>query len=136
MAGESGGGPIGDIPSQMDWIFDEMLGRPFTRFCPVNAWRPAVNLYETPATFVVCVDLSGMQQKDFDVSVQQGMLVIRGTRRRPSPGADGEEFRTHVMEINTGDFYRVVEIPASVRQADIEADYREGLLRITLPKAE
>lgn len=134
MASEFSGGPLGDLPSQMDWILDEMLGRPFTRFCPVNAWRPSVNVYGTDDAFVVCVDLAGMQQGDFDVTVQQNTLVIKGTRPRPAPPGEGE-FRVHLMEINAGDFCRFVDIPASVQQAKISAEYINGILRITLPRS-
>lgn len=134
MASDFSGGPMGELPAQMDWILDEMLGRPFTRFCPVNAWQPAVNLYETETNFIVCVDLAGMGKKDFDVSVQQNVLVIRGTRQRPTCGPDEAKYRVHLMEINAGDFCRTVDIPSSVEQEKIGADYSEGMLRITLPK--
>ena len=134
MSGQLAGGPFGDIPNQIDSMIDDMLGRSFTRFCPVSAWQPAVNLYETAHAYVVCVDLSAMREQDFDIVAHQNSLVIRGKRPRPLPRAERSEVRVHLMEINSGEFCREVEIPCMVRQEDINAEYREGLLWITLPK--
>ena len=127
-------GSFGEVQTQIDQIINDMLGRHFTRFCPVSAWQPAVNLYETPTALLVCVDLAGMKKDDFDLSVQENMLIIRGRRPGPRPAGEPVDLRVHLMEINSGDFYREVEIPSAVRQDEISASYGDGLLWITLPK--
>lgn len=136
MATQFGSNPFGSIPKQIDTVIDEMLGKSFTRFCPISAWVPSVNVYENETSFVVCVDLSGMKKADFNLAAQSNTLVLRGKRPRPLPADGGSEARVHVMEINSGEFCREVEIPSSVKQDSISATYRDGLLWITLPKAE
>ncbi|MEE8169256.1 MAG: Hsp20/alpha crystallin family protein, partial [Phycisphaerae bacterium] len=123
------------LSNQMDAVIDEMMGRPYLRYCPTNAWQPDVNLYEKDGEFLVCIDLPGMRKEDFDISAQDNVLMIRGSRPRPLPTDGGDELRVHLMEINSGDFCREVEIPASVRHDDINAEYRDGLLWIRLPRS-
>lgn len=134
MSGDPAGGSERSNP--MAAIVEELVGWKHTRFCPVNTWQPDVNLYEARDAFLVCVDVSGMHATSFDVTVNSSTLLIRGRRQRPLPPGSAGDLRVHLMEINNGDFCREVEIPASVRQADIAAEYRDGLLWITLPKAQ
>lgn len=126
--------PFGGITDQVTSIIDEMFGKHYARFCPANAWRPDVSLYETDDRYLVCVDLAGMKQGDFDVQSEGGVLMIRGARPRPLPPGGGTDLRVHLMEIDAGDFCREVEIPSEVRHGEISAEYRDGLLWITLPK--
>jgi len=134
MAGGEPTKPFEKLSQQVDAIIDEMFGKHYARFCPVNPWQPDVNLYENDKAYIVCVDLGGMTEQDFDVSVQSGVLLIRGERARPLPATSPSETKVHLMEINTGGFSREVEIPSRVQHERISAEYRDGLLWITLPK--
>lgn len=134
MRDESGSGAFGKLSDQFSAMIDDMLGRPYTRYCSVNAWQPELNLYEGEDAYLVCVDLSGMKQEHFDVNVQSNVLIIRGSRPRPLPPRPAGRLSVHMMEINSGDFCREVQIPSKVRQEAIDAEYRDGLLWIKLPK--
>lgn len=135
MGGDAPGKPFGKFPDHVNSVIDEMLRRPYTRYCPLNAWQPDVNLYETADRYIVCVALGGMRKEDFDVTVQSDLLMIRGVRPRPLPPDAPGDLRVHLMEINSGEFCREVEIPSIVRQDEITAEYRDGLLWISLPKS-
>lgn len=125
-----------DLADQLSRMMDEMTQSHFVRFCPVDAWQPAVNLYETPQAFFVFVDLAGMKREQIDVQAVQNVLVVRGSRASPRPEGDHHPLHVHLMEIDHGCFCRELQVPASVDQKHIEAYYREGFLQIVLPKKE
>ncbi len=121
---------------QMNQLVDRELTRQFYPFSPTDAFRPAVNLYETTEGFMVCVDLAGMEKRDVEVSIDEENLVIRGRRQSPMPPDGARAIAVHLMEIDHGTFCRTVEVPAGVDHENIQADYHQGMLWITLPKAK
>jgi HSP20 family protein len=123
-----------NLVRQMNQLVDREVGRHYSGFSPTDAFRPAVNLYETREAFVVCVDLAGMDQKDIEVSLERGNVVIRGRRQSPMPPDGARAIAVHLMEIDHGTFCRTVEVPAGVNEDSIAANYHLGMLWITLPK--
>jgi HSP20 family protein len=107
-------------------------------FYPSESWTPNVNLYETATSYLVCVDLAGVDKEKIDVEVADQRLKLRGARAVPTcdpPESAGEKVRVHLMEIDHGAFTREVEIPADADRQRIKATYRNGLLWIELPKS-
>lgn len=108
-------------------------------FYPSETWTPNVNLYETHASYVVCVDLAGVEKEKIDVEVADHRLKLRGARAvpsfLPSDTDPHEKVRVHLMEIDHGAFSREVEIPTDADRHKITATYRNGLLWIEIPKA-
>lgn len=95
-----------------------------------HGWEPPTDLYETGDSFVVRMEIAGMREEDFDVSIQNGTLIITGIR------PDFPARRAyHQMEIRTGKFANMVELPGSVDVDRASAEYQNGFLIITLPKA-
>jgi HSP20 family protein len=95
-----------------------------------HAWRPPTDVYETEDDVSVRVEVAGMKETDFAITLQDRYLAVRGLR------ADTSERRAyHQMEIPFGEFITEVELPAAVSPEGIEASYRDGFLRIHLPKA-
>jgi len=106
-------------------------------FYPNENWTPNVNLYETHNSYLVCVDLAGVDKEKIDVEVIDQRLKLRGARAVPTfdpPEPASEKIRVHLMEIDHGAFTREVEIPADANRQMISATYRNGLLWIELPK--
>ncbi len=96
-----------------------------------HVWRPATDVYEMQDRFLVRIEIAGMRQADFNISMEQSTLTISGVR--PD---EPERKAYHQMEIPFGEFYTEIEFPATPIQLDaIEAEYQDGFLRITLPKA-
>lgn len=92
-------------------------------------WRPSTDVLETEDAVVVRVEIAGMRDGDFSITLEGQTLLIKGTRSRMS------ECRTyHQMEIPFGDFSTEVEIPFPIDSVRIEAVYQDGFLRIWLPK--
>jgi len=95
-----------------------------------SVWDPPTDLYETEETYVVRMEIAGMREEDFDVSLQNHTLTITGFRPDfPAKRA------YHQMEIRSGKFAAVIELPGSVDVDHALADYQDGFLTITLPKA-
>jgi HSP20 family protein len=120
---------------------DSIYTRGYYSFYPTETWTPNVNLYETDATYVVCVDLSGVDKAKIDVEVTEGRLMLRGKRAVPIPidpgvaaGNPPTRVRVHLMEIDHGAFAREVELPQDVLHDKISAKHENGLLWIELPK--
>jgi HSP20 family protein len=98
-----------------------------------GAWAPPVDVYSDDDKVVVEAELSGLKKDEIEVSFDQGCLNIRGERKHE------EEFKEegyHRVERRFGSFHRAVRIPAEVDPSKCAAEMKDGLLRITLPKAE
>ena len=93
-------------------------------------WRPATDVYDTEDVVVVRVEIGGMREEDFSISLVDNYLSIRGFR------SDTSERRAyHQLEIPFGEFSTDVEIPFPVDVDHIEAVYQNGFLNVVLPKA-
>jgi HSP20 family protein len=96
-----------------------------------HAWRPPTDLIELDEKYVVRVEISGMRDGEFSVSVENNTLTISGTR------ADTNERRAfHQMEIHFGEFSTEIELPLNVNANLIQAEYEDGFLWVQLPKAQ
>jgi HSP20 family protein len=96
-----------------------------------HTWRPPTDVFETADAYVVRVEIAGMQDKDFSISLSDRLLAIRGIR------PDVTVRRAyHQMEIFFGEFLSEVELPGPVVSEKTEAEYREGFLWMILPKVQ
>jgi len=95
-----------------------------------HAWRPPTDVYETDEAIIIRVEVAGMREADFTVSLVERNLTIRGIRQDTS-----ERRAYHQMEIAFGEFHTEVELPYQIISDKVEATYRDGFLRITLPIA-
>ncbi len=96
-----------------------------------HTWRPPTDVYEREDGIVVRVEIAGMNESDFQISLDQNVLAIRGVR------PDITERRAyHQMEINFGEFLTAVEIQMPIDVERIQAEYQNGFLWVILPKAQ
>ena len=93
-----------------------------------HAWRPPTDVYETENTIIIRVEVAGMRDSDFTISLVERTLTIRGIRQDTS-----ERRAYHQMEIAFGEFTTEVELPYTIIAEKVEAVYHDGFLRITLP---
>jgi HSP20 family protein len=94
---------------------------------------PPANVAETEENVEVTVELPGMKPEEVHVEFKNGELWISGERKAETE-EKGKAF--HRVERSYGEFRRVIPMPAAVNEEKIEAEYREGVLRITVPKTE
>ncbi|WP_119071925.1 Hsp20/alpha crystallin family protein [Aggregatilinea lenta] len=97
----------------------------------VSAWYPPTDVYEQGDYLVVVVEVAGMRDSDFSVVLHGDQLVISGTRQRMNAGSD---CAYHQLEIPFGEFRTEVTLPWPVARDDVTATYRDGLLRIEIPR--
>jgi HSP20 family protein len=95
-----------------------------------HIWSPPTDLFESDDAIVVRVEIAGMHEDDFDVALENGVLTVSGVR------ADSAERRAyHQMEIRFGKFATSVALPVPVNVEAARAEYKDGFLTVTLPKA-
>jgi HSP20 family protein len=97
-----------------------------------SGWSPALDLYQNADNVVAVVEVPGMCKEDIDISLHDGMLTIAGERQTSSSEGENAE-RT---ERFTGKFRRSITLPTRVDAGKVTASYKDGILTITLPKAE
>ncbi len=90
-------------------------------------WYPAADVYEDDREFIVAVDLPGIDRSTLDIGLDENRLAIRGTRV-------ANDKTQHRRECPSGNFLRTFTVPSSVDQASIKAGYRDGILKVHLPK--
>ena len=118
-----------------DAAFIESL---FTNVSPTNwlpgnqsrVWRPPTDVFETDTEIVVKVEIAGAEHTDFYLSLDDRHLSVRGTRDDLTP----ERRAYYQMEIPFGEFYTEVELPGPVDKEQIQAEYHDGFLCVTLIK--
>lgn len=99
----------------------------------VNLWSPSVDIAETDNGFEVRAELPGVKQEDVNVSVRDNVLTLRGEKRQEETD-EGKNYRR--VERHYGTFQRAFTLPPNVDAEAITAAYRDGVLTLTVPKAE
>jgi len=91
-------------------------------------WTPAADIYESEANYVIAIDLPGIDRSTLSIDLDDDRLVVKGVRVLDS------EPKEHRCERPRGRFLRTFSLPGSVNQTEIEAEYKDGVLQIDLPK--
>jgi HSP20 family protein len=112
---------------------DRFFEAPLSRTGEFLGWTPAFDVYEEKDNFVVKAELPGMKKEDINVSLHDGTLIISGERKGETKGEEAEVYRS---ERYFGKFQRAVALPATVATDKVNAEYKDGILTITLPKSE
>jgi HSP20 family protein len=123
-----------DLQERMNRLFDETLSRE-TMDDPRaghTGWAPVADVLESSETYVVEVELPGIGRDDVVVQAQGDELVVRG-ERPAATGARPESF--HRMERQHGPFSRVFRFPEKIDPERVAAEFADGVLRLTVPKA-
>jgi HSP20 family protein len=98
-----------------------------------GAWSPSVDIFENKDQIVLEADLPGMRPEDVDISIENNLLTIRGERRFEKKD-EGDNF--HRVERSYGSFTRSFTLPPTVSSENANAEFENGLLRLTLAKRE
>jgi len=119
---------------------DDMVGRLFEDILTPRAaagdsrgWAPAIDMLDRKDEIVLHADLPGLDQKDIDVSVENGVLTIRGQRQEER---EAKEDDYYYSERWIGSFSRTVTLPPGVDTDKIRATYKNGVLEVHIPKTQ
>jgi len=120
---------------QMNHLFDDVL-RPVVRGdSRLSKWNryPTVDIYDNDENIVIKAELPGIDKKDIVIDVKDGVLTLKGER---SFDNEVKEEKYYCRERTFGKFERVFRLPADVDPEKISADYKDGILKINIPKPE
>jgi HSP20 family protein len=125
-------GDLARLHGEMDDLFDSFfrgLDRPFSGY---KAW-PAIDVADEENAIVVRAEVPGCKADDIDISVHGNVLTISGEKKLSE---EKKEKGYYHVESSYGSFRREITLPAEVDQSKVDATYKDGVLSVTLPKAE
>jgi HSP20 family protein len=122
-----------DMLGQMERLFYSLFTPTLPlRTCRQPTWQPLTDIYETKNSFLVEIELAGVDKEDVAINLEGDRLYVRGRRRQRTREPITAH---HQMEVNYGCFERVLLLKAAISREDISACFEDGFLRITIPKA-
>jgi HSP20 family protein len=138
--------PLRGLRDEVDRLFDEFFRgwpRPFASAWPGARWPqpeeaqggffPVVNLKETNDEFVLTAELPGVEKNELTISLTEDSVVLKGERKEEK---ETKEENYHYREASYGSFERAVSLPGSIKPSEATATLKDGVLTLTLPKAE
>ncbi|HME88095.1 MAG TPA: Hsp20/alpha crystallin family protein [Chthoniobacterales bacterium] len=121
-----------NLRDELNSLFDVPFLSNFARQDLFSGWSPALDLYQNDDNLVAMVELPGMRKENIEISLHDGTLSISGERKSSSSNGD----RAERTERSVGSFRRSITLPTRVDANKVSATYRDGILTVTLPKAE
>jgi len=130
---QPGADPFSYLRRQIDRVFDDVWSRrgPGQRSELAEASLTPMDVTETDKEIKVSAEIPGVEPKDLQVSVENGTLTIRGEKKYEH---EENERGQHRIERSYGAFERSIMLPAEIDEAQAKAEYKNGVLRLTLPK--
>jgi HSP20 family protein len=128
--------PVFSLQRDVNRIFEDFWKRfdqPFGAFGRWDAGGPRADIAETESALEVSVELPGLDQKDVDVSLTDSALTIKGERKSER---DESKKGYHLAERSYGSFYRSIPLPSGVDADKVNAEFKNGVLTVTLPKTQ
>jgi HSP20 family protein len=127
------GRDLANLQDEMERMFRHVFGGESERPTTAGAWSPVLDVEESEDGFVLHVELPGVGPDDVEVSLEENILTITGERSFYRD-RNADSFRR--VERRFGRFHRSIRMPDRVDSDRVEASYKDGLLTITVPKAE
>jgi len=122
------------LQRDMDRFWDSFFeGHTVRHMAPDSEWLPSLDVTERKGDLLVEAELPGMDGKDIDVSVSDGILSIRGEKKHEKEEKEGGY---HIVERRYGSFSRSVRLPKEVESDKIKASFKNGVLKVVLPKSQ
>lgn len=121
---------IETLRRQFDDLFDELSG---TNRESSMSWMPAVELEDKDENLILRVQLPGIEPKDLDVRVTREAVYMAGEHRQEQKSEERGLFRS---EFRYGRFERVIPLPAHIQNDQVQSEYKNGILTLTLPKVQ
>jgi HSP20 family protein len=121
-------------PANLLAQFHDEIGRLFdARFNPVTEWTPAVDVRETEREYVIHADVPGVKPEDIDITLENDVLTIKGSRNWEDRQETGDYKR---VERARGTFFRRFVLPDTADSASVSAKNKDGVLEVVIPKKE
>lgn len=126
---------LSTVQERVNKLFEDAIRSPYRsgEGFSMSSWTPAVDIYETDKEIVLKAELPEMQQKDIEIKIEDNNLVVSGERRLEK---EVKEENYHRIERSYGSFHRSFTLPHAVDRESIKASYKDGVLKVVLPKKE
>ncbi|HOJ71113.1 MAG TPA: Hsp20/alpha crystallin family protein [Syntrophorhabdaceae bacterium] len=121
------------LREEMDKLFEDFFDKTGFSAIKEGTWLPAVDVHETKKDVVVTFDLPSIDPKDVSISIVEDRLTVKGERKREEEIKETDYFRSERVY---GAFQRVVQLPTEVVADKAKATYKDGVLKITVPKTQ
>jgi HSP20 family protein len=122
------------LQDEVNRLFSTNLSRAFgDEGIARGAWNPSVDIYENKDQIVLEAELPGMKREDFDLSIENNVITLRGERHFEKKD-EGDNY--HRVERSYGSFTRSFTLPQTVDAENVTAEYLNGVLRVKIPKRE
>jgi HSP20 family protein len=119
------------LPFETFRMFGPLFDKHFDKQWPFATWTPPCDIYETDTEFVLKMELPEMRKEDVHVTFENGVLTVFGERKFEA-AVDRENY--HRVERKYGEFTRIFTLPTFVEGSKAAAEFKDGILTITLPK--
>jgi HSP20 family protein len=123
-----------DVSKHLNRIFNKFPARTESsrELLAMADWAPNVDITETDTAYLVKGEIPGVNKEDVKVSIEDGMLIMSGERKQEKE-EKGKKF--HRIERSYGSFMRSFRLPDNVDESAIKAEFKDGMLNVTLPKS-
>jgi HSP20 family protein len=119
------------LRKEMERLFDRFLEPSWPEMPALGEWEPKVDVSENKDAIIVKAEIPGVEQKDISLSLQDGVLTIKGEKQDEKEEKDK---RYHRVERSYGAFARAFRLPGAVDASRVTATFKDGVLTVTLPK--
>lgn len=126
-------GRLTTLHDEINRLFEEPLSHLALNSQLLSGWTPRLDVYEDKDNVYVKAEVPGMKREDIEVSLHDGTLSLSGERKSETKSEGTEQYRT---ERFFGRFERTISLPAPVATDKVKAEYKDGILAVTLPKTE
>jgi HSP20 family protein len=121
------------LKDEMDKLFEDFFGKTFFPSAGEGSWLPAVDIHETKKDVVVILDVPAIDPKEVSIAIVDDKLTIKGERKREEETKEETYYRTERVY---GTFQRIIQLPVEVVGDKAKATYKDGVLKITVPKSQ
>ena len=124
-----------DVSNRLNRVFGRVTARsePDREMLATADWTPSVDISETDAAYLVKGEIPGVKKEDVKVTIQDGMLTIQGERKHEKE-EKGKKF--HRVECSYGSFVRSFRVPDDADENKVEAEFKDGMISVSLPKSQ
>jgi len=123
-----------DLGSAFSDLFDRFFdGDIFSTELAKTGWNPKIDVYEKGGNVVIQADVPGMDEKDLNVELENNIISISGMKKEEHEKKDKNY---HQIERSYGSFCRSVQLPDGIQPEKVNAEYKKGVLTVTVPKAK
>ena len=123
-----------DVSSRLNRIFGRTLGRmgSNSEMLAMADWTPSADISETNTAYLIKAEIPGVKKEDVKVSILDGMLTIQGERKMEKEEKDK---KFHRIERSYGSFMRSFRLPEDADESAVKAEFKDGMLNVTLTKS-